>query len=207
VSESAPTGHSGPLRGRLLIASPRLSDPNFDRTVVFVLDHGDEGALGVVLNRPTHADVEDILEPWMVVAEQTPPALVFSGGPVSLNAVIGLGLATDEEGSDSTTGAADGGREALPWRSVLGPVGTVDLSVDPDLQPRTLGGVRLFAGYAGWTEGQLETEMDAGAWYAVDGGVDDIFTSEPEQLWRDVLRRQGGQLAVLANFPPHPSVN
>jgi putative transcriptional regulator len=231
MTGSLPPGHRGELRGRLLIASPRLRDPNFDRTVVFILDHGDEGALGVVINRPTHAEVEDILEPWMAVAERTPPAMVFSGGPVSLNAVIGLGLAgadTDTPAVGTAGAPEDADAEApedadaeapedadaeapepdgLPWRSVVGPIGTVDLSVDPGRQPRALRGVRLFAGYAGWIEGQLETEMDAGAWFAVDGDVGDVFTSDPEQLWHDVLHRQAGQLAVLANYPPHPSVN
>lgn len=229
------------LQGRLLIASPRLGDPNFDRTVVLVLDHGDEGALGVVINRPTHAAVAEILDPWEALAERTPPALVFSGGPVSPSAVIGLARAVGDGGGESVggrvgdgtgpgagTGVEDGagieegtgdegavsdeagtGDEAgtLPWRPVLGPVGTVDLSVAPVDQPLALDGIRLFAGYAGWTSGQLETEIEAGAWFVVDARPDDVFAPEPDEVWHDVLRRQGGELALLAGYPPHPSVN
>ncbi len=197
-----------PLRGNLLVSSPRLGDPNFDRTVVLVLDHGDEGALGVVINRPTHAVVSDILEAWMDLAARTPPANVFSGGPVSLNAVIGLARASPAAPTDtpaSLDSLEPGGPQA--WRPVLGTVGTVDLSVGPGHQPLDLDGIRLFAGYAGWAAGQLETEMEAGAWFVVDATPDDVFTGDPDGLWHDVLRRQGNDLALLAGFPPHPSVN
>jgi putative transcriptional regulator len=221
---------SGPLRGRLLVASPRLGDPNFDRAVVVVLDHTPDGALGVILNRPTHAPVGEILDPWVALAERTPPSVVFAGGPVAHNAVIGLARRNDAAadplstavGSDdgsATTGPDDRSTprdqddapdelvSSVPWRPVLGSVGTVDLSVDPVDQPLPLDGVRLFAGYAGWSAGQLDTEMDADAWFAVDAVPGDVFTPRPDELWRDVLKRQHGGLALLASYPPHPSVN
>lgn len=183
------------LTAVLLVASPRLEDPNFIRTVVFILDHGEDGALGVVLNRPTSLDVDEILEPWQDQAELAPPALVFRGGPVSPDAVIGL--ARSAEAVTST--------EA--WRSVIGPVGTVDLEVAPDQQPVALAGVRLFAGYAGWAMGQLEAEIDEGGWFVVDALTQDVFSDDPDRLWHDILRRQGGDLGLLATYPLHPSLN
>jgi len=183
------------LTAVLLVASPRLDDPNFTRTVVFILDHGEEGALGVVLNRPTSLDVDEILEPWQDQAELAPPALVFRGGPVSPEAVIGL--ARSAEAVTSTD----------EWRSVIGPVGTVDLGLAPDQQPVALAGVRLFAGYAGWAAGQLEAEVDDGGWFVVDALTQDVFSDEPGRLWHDILRRQGGELGLLAGYPLHPSLN
>jgi putative transcriptional regulator len=183
------------LTSSILVASPRLDDPNFNRTVVLVLDHGEEGALGVVLNRPTSLDVDEILEPWQDQAELTPPALVFRGGPVSPDAVIGLARSAGTPAPDAT------------WRPVVGTVGTVDLAVAPDQQPVPLAGIRLFAGYAGWVGGQLEAEIEEGGWFVVDASADDVFSDEPDRLWHDVLQRQGGELGLLATYPPHPSLN
>jgi putative transcriptional regulator len=183
------------LTGRLLVASPQLGDPNFDRSVVLLLDHGPEGALGVVLNRPTGLPVDEILDAWRAEALATPPGVVFRGGPVSPDAVIGLARTEADD--------ADGSR----WRLVLDGVGTVDLAVAPDDQPVPVAGVRMFAGYAGWSPDQLEEELREGAWIVVDPLVTDVFTTEADTLWHDVLQRQGGTLALLAAYPPHPSVN
>jgi putative transcriptional regulator len=183
------------LIGRLLVASPQLGDPNFDRTVIIVLDHGPEGALGVVLNRPTGLPVDEILDPWRAQALAAPPAVVFRGGPVSPDAVIGLAR-TEADVIDESE-----------WRIVLDGVGTVDLAVAPDEQPVAVSGVRMFAGYAGWSPDQLEEEMADGAWIVVDALAGDVFTADADALWHDVLQRQGGKLALLAAYPPHPSVN
>ena len=187
-------GDARNIIGRLLVASPRLGDPNFERAVVLVLDHGPDGALGVVLNRPTGLPVDEILDAWRDQAEATPPGVVFRGGPVSPDAVIGLAR-TDPAGT------APGGRV------VLDGVGTVDLAVDPAEQPMAVVGVRMFAGYAGWAADQLEDELTDGAWFVLDAEVTDVFTPEAAALWHDVLQRQGGSLALLATYPPHPSVN
>lgn len=189
------------LTGRLLIASVKLGDPNFERSVVLVLDHGEEGALGIVLNRPTGLGVDEILEPWHAQALLAPPGVVFAGGPVSREAVIGVARAPGEEIDIEGSGGPVG------WRPLLGRLGTVDLSVPPEDQPLVLAGARLFSGYAGWTSGQLEGEISEGAWYVVDARGDDLLSSEPQRLWHDVLKRQGRRLALLAAYPPHPSVN
>jgi putative transcriptional regulator len=189
--------HDDDHTGRLLVASPKLGDPNFERSVIVVLDHGEEGALGIVINRPTGLPVEEVLEPWHDQARMAPPGVVFAGGPVSREAVIGV--ARSRHGF---AGVADAG-----WRPVLAELGTVDLSVPPEDQPIPLAGARLFSGYAGWGPGQLEEEMNEGAWYSLETDPDDLLCEEPELLWHDVLRRQGGRLAMMASYPPHPSVN
>lgn len=191
--DAAVAGHDD-LTGRLLVAAPRLGDPNFERTVVLVLDHGGEGALGLVLNRPTALEVATLLEPWSEQARLVPPDVVFRGGPVSPDAVIGL----------ARTEGAVPSRGRVP---VLSGVDTVDLSLAPVDQPDTLRGARLYAGYAGWSADQLQGEVGEGAWFVVDGLDSDVFCAQPGSLWHDVLRRQGGALALLATYPAHPSVN
>ena len=101
--------------GKLLIAEPMLGDPNFERSVVLMIEHTEDGALGVVLNKPTHLEVAAVLDEWAELAED--------------------------------------------------------------------------------------------AWLVVEAAVDDVFAPDAETMWREVLRRQGGKLAMLANFPPHPSMN
>ncbi len=183
-------GHS--LRGRLLVATPILGDPNFDHTVVLVLEHGDDGAVGVVLNRPTETDVAEPLPGWHRLAAE--PAVVFLGGPVSPTAAICLGRGWP-------------GETATGYEALFGSLGTVDLSLDPDEATSALQAIRVFVGYAGWGEGQLEGEIEAGAWFVVDAHPDDALSSEPEELWRAVLRRQRGHMAMYANFPPNPAMN
>ena len=177
------------------MASPQLADPNFARAVVLVLDHGEEGALGVVLNRPTPVDVREILAPWAGQAGLAPPDVVFRGGPVARDAVIGLAR---------VRGPSD---EAPGRHRILESVTTVDLAVPPDDQPPGLDGVRLFSGYAGWAADQLEGELSEGAWFTLSALVSDVFSSDAEHLWHDVLQRQGGELAMLSGYPPHPSLN
>ena len=180
------------LKGRLLVAAPGLVDPNFDRTVVLLLSHGEEGALGVVLNRPSGVDVLDPLPAWSRLVAT--PSVVFVGGPVQQDAVIGLGQARGEPLADL-------------WTEVSGRVGVIDLSRDPDEVGGHLDEVRLFSGYAGWDQGQLEGEIDAGGWFVVDAEPEDALSREPDGLWRRVLARQPGQLALYANYPADPSNN
>jgi putative transcriptional regulator len=180
------------LRGRLLVATPVLYDPNFDRSVVLLLEHGgDEGALGVVLNRPSGTELDDPLPAWAPLAAD--PPVVFVGGPVEPSAAIAIGWATGEQPSG--------------WSPVLGTIGTVDLNVEPDDVADELDAVRIFAGYAGWGPGQLEGELEAGAWVVVDAQPHDAMTDDPGNLWRAVLRRQPGTVAWLANYPAEPSLN
>jgi putative transcriptional regulator len=180
------------LAGQLLVATPVLGDPNFARTVVLVLDHDEDGALGVVLNRPTPVDVGDVLPTWHELT--TGPPVVFHGGPVATDSALGLA-------------AVPGDGEPLGWRRVVGRLGLVDLDAPPELLAAELGAMRIFAGYAGWSPGQLESELAEGAWYVVDAEAGDAFSGTPGELWRRVLRRQQGDLAMVSTYPEDPSLN
>lgn len=182
----------GSLRARLLVATPLLGDPNFDRTVVWLIEHGDEGALGVVLNRPSELPVAEPLPSWDELTGSLP--VVFIGGPVSTDSVIGVARVRTATPADA-------------WAPVMGEVGVLDLGVDPDVVGPALAGLRCFAGYAGWSAGQLEGEIEQGAWFVVDAEPDDPFTEAPEDLWRAVLARQPGELARFALVPDDPRVN
>jgi len=232
---------STPLTGRLVVATPLLVDPNFRRAVVLILDHDEEGSLGVVVNRPTTVDVATVLEPW---AELTAaPGVIFQGGPVALDSALGLaaitgpgdagrvsvervnelqaedGEGTGSGGSDDEASAhggrgsgTDGGRdddedEPLGWRRVRGRIGLIDLDAPPQILAAEMSSLRIFAGYAGWGSGQLEAEIDEGAWYVVDAEIGDAFAAQPEDLWRAVLRRQPSELAFVAMFPDDPTEN
>jgi putative transcriptional regulator len=175
--------------GTLLVAAPTLTDPNFRRTVVYVIEHRDRGSLGVVLNRPSETAVHEVLPSWAPLSSL--PQAVFVGGPVEIGTA--LGLATLHTGQDP---AVIGG-----LMGVRGPVALIDLDGDPDeLAPR-LRGLRIFAGYAGWNGGQLAGEIARGDWIVVPALPDDVHTGRGEELWSRVLRRQGVPLALLATFP------
>ena len=181
-----------PLEGRLLVATPILRDSVFDRTVVLVLDHDDDGAAGVVLNRPTDTEVARPLPQWGRLAAH--PPVVFVGGPVAQGGVIGL----------ARVGL---GEPAQGWRRVLDRVGTLNLATHLEGTGEGIEEIRLFSGYAGWQAGQLEGEIAAGAWFVVSAEPGDALSPAPESLWRLVLRRQRNGLALFADFPPDPSLN
>jgi len=181
------------LSGRLLIASPTLEDENFRRTVILVLDHGDEGALGLVVNRPMEVDVSSVLPAWQPYT--TAPGRLFQGGPVQLDSALGL------------VALPGNGVEPVGIRLLIGSIGLVDLDAPPELIVSELAGLRIFAGYAGWAAGQLEGEIDDGAWYVVDSEPRDAFTDNPERLWTEVLRRQRGRLAMVSTYPDDPTLN
>jgi putative transcriptional regulator len=172
---------------RLLVSVPTLGDPNFFRSVVFVVEHTDDGAFGVVLNQPTATRVDEVLATWAPRAAE--PGVVFVGGPVQqLEAVIGLGRVGTIDAGDA-------------WQPLVGAVGTVDLARDPDDVHPQLEAIRLFAGYSGWGPGQLDHELEVGGWFVVEARSGDLLTPDPAGLWRAVLRRQGGDVAVSANYP------
>lgn len=174
------------LTGRLVVAAPSLADPNFAHTVVLLLEHGADGAVGLVLNRPSETSVSSVLPPWQ--ASAAAPAVVFVGGPVQAGeAMIGLGRV--------------GGEEALGGPPLLPGVTVVDLSEESP--PADVQVVRLFTGYSGWGAGQLEQELEAGGWFLVDGGPDDPFDDDPGRLWRSVLVRQGGMFSTVPEDPSH----
>jgi len=181
------------LTGRLLVATPQIEEGVFARSVVLLLHHDDDGAQGVVLNRPIDADVDAVLPGWEEHAST--PAKVFQGGPVQIDSALGLVAVPGDS------------PEPIGVRRLFGSVALVDLDVQPLLVVPELTGLRIFAGYAGWSPGQLEVEISTGSWYVVDTEVGDAFTGEPDELWRRVLRRQRGPLRWVAWFPADPSMN
>jgi putative transcriptional regulator len=191
-----PPGARPELAGRLLVATPELGEGPFERSVVLLLDHDENGALGVVINRPTEVDVSEVLPSWQPLASA--PGVLFQGGPVALDSALGLALVPSD---------ADDDEEPLGWRRVVGRLGLVDLDTPPELLAAELTDLRIFAGYAGWAAGQLENEIAQGAWYVVDSEPRDAFTDNPKRLWQEVLRRQRGRLAMVSTYPDDPTQN
>ena len=178
-------------RGRLLVAAPPLTDPNFDRTVVFMLDHNEGGALGLVINRPSE-DLDIEIDAWMHLL--SPAGQFFSGGPVDSSALIGLGLVP--------TTTPDG--QVIESVECIEPV---DLDEDPTTMSTPPTKVRIFHGYAGWGPQQLDGELEMGAWIVLSAQASDVFTNDPDDLWRAVLARQRGEVAWLADCPADPGLN
>jgi putative AlgH/UPF0301 family transcriptional regulator len=179
--------------GSLLVALPSLTDPTFAGTVVYVLDHSDTGTIGVVLGRPSAVDIRDVLPGWCDLAVE--PGVFHVGGPCETDTA--LCLATSDEAVPT---------EGL--RRVAGPVHLVDLDAEPMELADRLTGLRVFAGYAGWSPGQLAVEIAEGAWACVPGRPEDVLSrAAGPDLWRAVLGRQTGRLAVLSTAPADPTAN
>jgi len=177
-------------KASLLVATPELLDPNFHRVVVLMLEHNDDGALGVILNRPRLVGGGEAVPRW--ADRLAYPARLHNGGPVSIDSVIGLGR-----------GPVGPLRGLTP---LLGRVGMVDLHRDPAEVPE-IDEVRLFAGYAGWSAGQLEAELAAGGWLVIDAHEEDVRSADPDGLWRHVMGRQDGMAALLGDYPDDASLN
>jgi len=183
-----------PAAGRLLVATPLLVDPNFDHTVVLLLDVDDEGALGVVLNRPSPVPVHEVLPGWSDVL--TGPDVLFQGGPVGTDSALAVAdvLPGDEQ-------------EPVGFRRLFGATGIVDLDTPTEIMAPALSHLRIFAGYAGWGSGQLQDEIEEGSWYVFPARPDDLFGTDPGSLWSRVLRRQPGELAWVSTRPVDPTMN
>jgi putative transcriptional regulator len=185
-------------KGQLLVAAPSLDDPNFHHTVVFMLEHRTDGAVGVVINRPLPQGALRGLDDWQIHLKE--PATAYVGGPVEVDGLIGLASMRGPLIDPQLVDAA--GIDDDEW--VLG---TIDLSLPPEQVAAEIGAVRIFRGYAGWGALQLDAELAGDSWIVVAAEPGDVFTPDPEDLWRDVLRRQGGRVAWLANAPDDLSAN
>ncbi len=188
------TSEAPSYTGMLLVAAPTMLDPRFHRCVVLVLDHDRTGTLGVILDRPLDVPVRAVLPEW--TGDVSAPDSLFGGGPVSPDSALAVGV-------------LDASLPAVPlgWRLMHGRVGLVDLDTPAELLSDALLGMRVFAGYAGWSPGQLEAEVEEGGWLVVDALDSDILTPAPERLWADVLRRQEGNVGLLATCPADPAMN
>lgn len=178
------------LAGQLLLASPALLDPNFERTVVLIAMHGVEGAMGVVLNRPSDSTVA-VAAPQLeqAISDSEP---IYVGGPVQPDSIVLLAEFIDP---------------APAGVLVLGRIGFPAPDADLDELAQATDRVRAFAGFAGWSEGQLEEEIERGDWIAQPALPEDVFTDASDELWSRALTRMGGSYALLARMPRDPSVN
>jgi putative transcriptional regulator len=177
------------LKGKLLVSLPIVREDTFYRTVILVLAHGPQGALGVVLNRPTEIALREIFPELQF--EAADPAVLFSGGPVDKDSIICLARGTTAE-------------ERPGFAPVLDRWGSIDPREAP---PGGVDSVRVYRGYAGWSEGQLEFELARGSWLVTDVGPFDLTSDAPDELWERVLERQGPRYARLKNVPRDPSLN
>jgi putative transcriptional regulator len=180
------------LRGKLLLAAPALKDPNFDRTVVFIAEHSEDGAMGLILNRPSEAPIADAIPDLTWVAGSDDDH-VFVGGPVAPNGVIVLAEWEDPSQAvvlvDDDLGFVPGDAE------------------DIDALAAAVRRARVYAGHAGWGPGQLEEELAEEAWIVETPLREELFSDDPEGLWAAVLRRMGREFALLSTMPPDPSLN
>jgi putative transcriptional regulator len=178
------------LKGRLLVAGADLIDPNFRRTVVLVTEHDEEGAVGLVLNRPAETTVVEAVPGLSPLVDAETP--VYVGGPVDQQSLLVLAQFDDPADSAST---------------VFGDVGFVSGDADIVLAAGMTRRARVFAGYAGWSAGQLDEELEADGWIVAQPTHEDVFEAG-EELWGDVLRRQGGSYyTLLSTMPADPSLN
>lgn len=181
-------------RGRLLLASPLLEDPNFHRSVVLMVEHADAGALGVVLNRPREIRVDEVLSDSTWPQHASVPPVFFEGGPVESKAVLALGRRLGDDQPDGFTPVVDD-------------IGVVDLS-NEDAAVAGITDVRFFLGYAGWSPSQLDEELAADGWFVLDASTEDLTTAAPQDLWTAILQRQPDpELRRYRLFPPDVSVN
>jgi putative transcriptional regulator len=178
------------LRGQLLISSPGIVDPNFRRTVVLLCEHGEEGAMGVVLNRPSETEVADALPDLAGVVDAGEP--VYVGGPVQQDAVLVLAEFADPEAAAEL---------------VVGDVGFARGDGDFDALEAAARRARVFVGYAGWGAGQLESELKELSWLVEPAAGVDLFRPPADDLFAAVLRPKGGAYGVLALMPDDPALN
>lgn len=178
--------------GDLLISHIALRDGWFDGTVVLILDADPSGVLGVVLNRLADVSLESVLPQWTDLVSE--PAVLYSGGPVSPNGAICLASPVADD-------------EPPGWRRVFDRVGLLHLDTPVELVAGAYDHIRIYAGYAGWSAGQLESELSRDAWFVASARYDDIFGLDHEHLWRSVLRRQKPEVALWSTWTEHPEQN
>jgi putative transcriptional regulator len=178
------------VRGQLLVAGPALLDPNFWRTVVLIVEHNEDGAFGLVLNRPSETSIADAVPQLGTLLESDQP--LFIGGPVQPSAVIVL--AEFEDPSSAALVAFDD-------------VGVLGTGAPEEELTASIRTGRAFLGHAGWGPGQLDGELERGDWILEPAKLEDAFSGQAGGLWSDVLTRKGGSYALVARMPADPSMN
>lgn len=191
------------LTGLLIAATPAIGDGIFERTVVYLIEHNSDGALGVILNRPLNHQAGELLPRWDEKISE--PSMLFDGGPVNAQAVIALGRMAPEGLTNSQAVLDDETGMAFVGNSTQ--VVTLDLDADPALTLPLLAQTRFFLGYAAWEGGQLEAEIAAGAWFVFDTTAPDVVDPDPETLRDRIFARQRGRHRIFANYPEDASFN
>ncbi|WP_207475037.1 YqgE/AlgH family protein [Tessaracoccus sp. SD287] len=184
---------AGPSAGELLVATAAHGGGYFKQSVIYLLDADESGALGVVLNRLAPADLEEVLPQWSELV--SPPRVLFAGGPVSPNGAVCVARLLNPH------------EDPPGWRRVRGDIGLLHLDTPVEIAEGAYSDLRIFAGYAGWEAGQLEGEMLQGSWHRFPSTEADVFGSDQEDLWRRVLRRQGGETAWYSTWTEDPELN
>ena len=184
-----------PVAGSLLVAAPDMPDPNFRRSIIYLIEHDHGGSLGVVISRRSETDVETVLPPWADLCAA--PGVFYIGGPVKPDA--GIALAVLSAGVDV---ADDPGLQQIEGR-----VHVVDLDSDPERLRGRVDGMRVFVGYTGWAPGQLQGELDRGDWYVAPSLPSDLLAPAREDVWGTVLRRQEMPLPLYATYVGEGELN
>ena len=182
-----------PVPGDLLVASVLLGDGVFNQTVVLVLDSDSDGALGVILNEISQTPLDAVLPDWVRTVSE--PQMLFHGGPVSPNGAICI------------ASVLNAGEEPPGWRPLFDTVGLLHLDTPIEIVTGAYRDLRIFAGYAGWSAGQLQVELASGMWHVLPADYADVFSATPLDLWRGVLRRQSGELSFFATWTEDPELN
>jgi putative transcriptional regulator len=182
-----------PVPGDVLVASVLLSEGIFNQTVILVLDSDEDGALGVILNELSQTPLEAVLPDWAGTVSE--PQLLFHGGPVSPNGAICLASVMND------------GEEPPGWRRLFDTVGLLHLDTPIEIVAGAYRDLRIFAGYAGWSAGQLQAELVQGLWHVVSARYTDVFSQTPLDLWRSVLRRQPSELAYFSTWTEDAELN
>jgi putative transcriptional regulator len=180
-----------PGKGKILISEPFLNDPNFKRTIILLSEHNEEGSIGFVLNKPTEYKLNQVVEDFPEF-----DTLVYYGGPVQLNTLQFI-----YKGEN----IIEGSMEIMPglyWGGSFDLLRTLieSKAVNPE-------DFRFFLGYSGWGDGQIDDELELKSWIVSDTTIENVFSDEPDKLWREILKGMGKKFAILASFPDNPSVN
>lgn len=179
-----------PAKGKILISEPFLNDPNFKRTIILLSDHNEEGSIGFVLNKPTEYNLN------MVVDFPAFDSKIFYGGPVQTNTIQFIYRGEN---------IIEGSMEIMPGLYWGGSFDILRTLVESNaVNPEDF---RFFLGYSGWGEGQIDDELELNSWIVADTTIENIFSEEPDKLWREILKGMGKKFAILASFPENPSVN
>ncbi len=181
-----------PRKGDLLISEPFLPDPNFERTVIYICEHNEEGSFGFVLNRPSELKFDDI-----IAEVEDFDMTMYIGGPVQHDTLHFIHRASDiiDDGVIIKENLCWGGN----FEQLKALINTKQIN-EKDF--------RFFIGYSGWGAGQLQEELDANSWIVLPNATEkQIFDIPPDQLWRTILKDMGGRFKMYSNYPSDPRLN